>query len=97
MTLSRGIALGVGSLILAYGIFSLRAGWVISTWARIEYRPSAVYWITVVALLGIGGVNVALGIMSFIWPNESGTRTESRQPKEDSAAPASEQVKKPFK
>ena len=95
MKLSRGITLGAGSVLLAYGLFSLRAGWVIGTWARIEYRPSAVYWITVSALLAIGGVNVALAMKSLLWRNKSGTAPQLRI-KKASAATTSEQVKEPL-
>jgi hypothetical protein len=81
-----------GGLILAYGIFSLRAGWVISTWARIEYRPSAIYWITVIALIGIGGVNVALGLKSFIWPARSGTESKAQTHPKHSPTSATKHV-----
>ena len=54
-----------GSLLLAYGLYALFSGWVISTWARVEYRTSVQYWITVVALIAIGAVNVGIGIRSF--------------------------------
>ena len=93
MTLSRGISLGAGSLLLAYGLFSLRAGWVISTWGRLEYRPGAIYWITVVALIVIGGVNVALGVKALVRPANARTETHPGGSKEDSASPPTEQVK----
>ncbi len=54
-----------GGLLLCYGLWGLYSGWIISTWARVEYRPSVQYWITVVALIVIGGVNVGMGIRAY--------------------------------
>ena len=55
-----------GGALLAYGLWALHSGWVVSTWARVEYRPSIPYWITVVALVVIGGVNVAMGVRMLL-------------------------------
>ena len=55
-----------GGLLLAYGLWGLSSGRIISTWARFEYRPSVQYWITVIALVGIGGMNVLLGIRMLV-------------------------------
>jgi hypothetical protein len=61
----RLITIGIGGLILAYGVYALYSGKIISTWARFAYRPSPIYWITVAALVLLGGLNVLFGIRSF--------------------------------
>ena len=63
--LVRLLLLGGGSLLLLYGLWALHSGWLISTWAQVAYRPSLIYWITVVALLVIGGVNILIALRSF--------------------------------
>lgn len=65
-TMMRIITLGGGSLLLAYGLWALCSGKVISTWARFAYRPSVIYWITVLAFLLLGIFNIAFGIRSFL-------------------------------
>ena len=50
----------VATLLLSYGLWSLYSGWVVSTWARIEYRPGIFYWITVLALIVVGILNLAV-------------------------------------
>ncbi len=60
-TRARLILIGVGTLMLGYGLWGLYSGRIVSTWARVEYRPSVAYWITVVTLVGLGAVNVVLG------------------------------------
>ncbi|NIO41971.1 MAG: hypothetical protein GTO41_18475 [Burkholderiales bacterium] len=54
-----------GGLLLAYGLWGLWSGWIISTWLRVEYRGYAQYWITVIVLIVIGGGNVILGIRAI--------------------------------
>ena len=61
----RLITLGVGGLLFIYALYALRSGKVISTWARFAYRPSPIYWITVLALLLMGGLSLYFGIRSF--------------------------------
>jgi hypothetical protein len=55
----------MGSVLLAYGIYALYTGAVISTWGRTEYRPSLQYWITVLALIAVGALNVTYGVRLF--------------------------------
>lgn len=55
-----------GSLLLAYGVWGLYSGWIVSTWARIEYRPSVQYWITVGALVAIGSFNIVFAFRLFL-------------------------------
>lgn len=52
----------VGVLLLANGLWGLTAGQVVSTWARLEYRPSVPYWITVTACLGGGVSSLVLAV-----------------------------------
>ena len=58
----RATILIAGGLLFAYGLFSLFVGWTISTWGTIAYRNSIFYWITVCALLMMGGLNLWVGL-----------------------------------
>lgn len=62
----RATILIAGGLLFAYGIFSLFVGWTISTWGTIAYRNSSsssvFYWVTVFALLLMGGLNLWVGL-----------------------------------
>jgi hypothetical protein len=60
------VTLIIGLLLFVYGLWALYSGEVLSTWARIEYRPSLIYWVTVIALTVTGGLNVAFGIRSLL-------------------------------
>ena len=53
----------LGMALFCYGLSALFTGKVISTWAQMAYRPSIIYWITVLAFLLIGGMNVVLGCL----------------------------------
>jgi hypothetical protein len=61
----RLATIGGGSLLLAYGLWGLHSGWIISTWMRIEPRGTAAYWITVAALIAMGSVNLVIGLYSL--------------------------------
>ncbi len=56
------VPLVLGTLILAYGLWALRSGRVISTWGQMAYRPSVIYWVTTIALILVGILNVAFGV-----------------------------------
>lgn len=64
--LARVLLLGVGSVLLLCGLWALHSGKVVSTWARIEYRPSLVYWLTTAALIGAGAMNLVLVLRSLL-------------------------------
>lgn len=49
-------------LLLGYAAYSLYAGWIISTWGQVVYRPSVLYWVSVIALLVLGGANLVVSI-----------------------------------
>jgi len=65
MTTFRVITIAGGLLLLLYGLWALHSGIVISTWGRMAYRPSAIFWITVIAFLLLGGLNLVIGVRSF--------------------------------
>jgi hypothetical protein len=48
----------LGALMLGYGLWAIWAGRVIVTWGRVAERPDAIYWIAVLCLLLVGGVNL---------------------------------------
>jgi hypothetical protein len=65
MATFRLITIGGGLLLLLYGVYSLHSGSIITIWARMAPRPTLVYWITVVACLMLGVMNLFIGIRSF--------------------------------
>ncbi len=55
------IAFGAAIVLLGYSSWALATGEVISTWFQTAYRPSAIYWITVLAMLILGIANLVAG------------------------------------
>ncbi|MBM3286152.1 MAG: hypothetical protein FJY88_02215 [Candidatus Eisenbacteria bacterium] len=58
----RLIPIVAGVLFLAYGLYALHSGRIISTWGRFSYRPNAIYWITTGAFLLLGVMNLIMGL-----------------------------------
>lgn len=59
------VALIFGLLLTAYGLWALYSGQIISTWAQTVYRPSPIYWITLIAILVLGIANLVMVVYSF--------------------------------
>jgi hypothetical protein len=55
------ITLGGGALLLAYGLWALYYGRVLTTWGRTVGRDSVFYWIVVGALILMGALNLVFG------------------------------------
>ena len=65
MTPGRLVALVAGLLFLAYGLWALYSGRVISTWGQTAYRPNVFYWIATVAFLLLGVVSALTADSQF--------------------------------
>lgn len=64
------IILVLGILLLAYGVWALFQGSILSTWLRWEYSTGAPFWITVMTLIGLGAANIVLGLV-YLFRNRS--------------------------
>ncbi len=54
-----------GVLLVAYGLWGLYSGKILSTWGQVQYRPSVIYWVTVGLLILLGGANIWVVIRSW--------------------------------
>jgi hypothetical protein len=62
--LARTISLLAALALLGYGLWALHTGRVITTWARMAYRPDPIYWVTVSAFLCLGAANLVYALCS---------------------------------
>ena len=61
----RVLRISAGAVLLTAGLWGLFSGKMLTTWAQIAYRPSIIYWITVIALIVLGVANIVVGIRSL--------------------------------
>ncbi|MCK5439965.1 MAG: hypothetical protein KAI97_08470 [Gemmatimonadetes bacterium] len=64
MSGGRIVALIAGIVFTAIGVWCLVSGRAPSTWARMEYRPSLLYWVVTLALLLLGILNLVVALRS---------------------------------
>lgn len=57
------ISLTAGIVLVGYSLWALASGQIISTWMQTAYRPSIIYWVTVLAFLLLGMANVVVSLI----------------------------------